>query len=316
MSESATPIYHYRPMLPWSDSGEKRFVPILTIALALVIALGVVVPFIDVPPPDRKELEKLPPQLAKLIEKKKPETPKPKPKPPEPKPEDQPKPELPKPEVPKPEQPKPKPKPKVEAKPEERKKAQETVKEKLGTDALSSLAALAAAIPNAKLDTNNAALSNVGAKAVSAGSVVDPNAVIALSGGVDTGSLTTATSGESLGERQVTTVAVSKEEVRKVKEAGSKRTQEEMRLVFETNKQTFFNAYRRAQRSNPTLAGTVVLAVTIAPDGSVSSCEIGRSELKDDDLHKRLLSQCRRMQFKSRPGVEVAKVEFPINFIP
>lgn len=313
MSEAATPLYHYRPMLPWSDSGEKRFIPILLGLLLAVVIAGIVIPMITLPERDRKELEQLPPQLAKLIEKKKPETPKPKPKPPEPK-KEEPKPEPPKPEMPQPE--KPKPKPKVEAKPEERKKAQETVKEKLGNEALNSLAALAAAIPNAKLDTNNAALSNVGAKAVSAGSVVDPNAVIALSGGIDTGSLTTATSGESLGERTVTTVAVSKEEVRKAQEAGGKRTQEEMRLVFESNKQTFFSAYRRAQRANPTLAGTVVLGVTIAPNGSVSSCEIARSELNDDDLHKRLVSQCRRMQFKARPEVDVAKVEFPINFIP
>ncbi|MDO6804679.1 hypothetical protein Q4595_19675, partial [Wenyingzhuangia sp. 1_MG-2023] len=143
------------------------------------------------------------------------------------------------------------PVPKVEAKPEERKKAQEKVKEALGSDALNSLAALAAAIPNVKLDTSSAALSNVGSTAVSAGSVVDPNAVIALSG-IDESTLTAATSGEQLGERTTTAVAVSSEEIRKTEEAGSNRTQEEMRLVFETSKQSFFNAYRRAQQKDPT----------------------------------------------------------------
>ena len=144
---------------------------------------------------------------------------------------------------------------------------------------------------------------------------MDPNAVVALNG-IDESTLTAATSGEQLGERATTAVEVSSEEIRKTEEAATKRTQEEMRLVFETSKQSFFNAYRRAQQKNPTLAGTVVLALKIAPTGVVESCEIGRSELNDDDLHKRLLSQCRRMRFKDRPEVDTASVEFPINFVP
>ncbi len=89
-----------------------------------------------------------------------------------------------------------------------------------------------------------------------------------------------------------------------------------MRLVFEANKQRFFSAYRRAQRKDPTLEGTVTLKLAIAPNGSVQSCTIGRSELNNDGLHKRLLSNCRRMKFKNRPEVKVANIEFPINFIP
>jgi len=305
-------VYH-KPTLPWSDSSEKRFLPILIGFLLFTIVLSVIVPFIDLPEPDRSELEKVPPALAKLLEKKKPVPPPPPPPPPKEEKKEEPKPELPKPE-PKPE-PKPKPKPKVEAKPEERKKAQEKVKEALGADALNSLAALASAIPSAKLDTSSAALSNNGSAAVGAGSVVDKNAVVSLAG-IDESTLTAATSGESLGERTTTAVEVSAEEVRKTEEAGTKRTSEELRLVFETNKQRFFSAYRRAQRDDPTLAGTVVLDVTILPNGSVQSCEIGSSELNNDGLHKRLLSQCRRMQFKDRPEVETANVEFPINFVP
>ncbi|MDO6680916.1 MULTISPECIES: TonB family protein [unclassified Oceanobacter] len=312
MSEAL--VNRHEPILPWVDTGGKRYISILVIALLFTTVLGILIPMMDVPEPDRSELEKIPPALAKLLEQRKPTPPPPPPPPPEEKVEE-PKPEVPKPEVADVPKPRPKPVPKVEAKPEERKKAQEKVKEALGSDALNSLAALAAAIPNVKLDTSSAALSNVGSTAVSAGSVVDPNAVIALSG-IDESTLTAATSGEQLGERTTTAVAVSSEEIRKTEEAGSNRTQEEMRLVFETSKQSFFNAYRRAQQKDPTLAGTVVLALKITPSGTVQSCEIGRSELNDEALHKRLLSQCRRMRFKDRPEVEVTSVEFPINFVP
>ncbi len=311
MSEST----QYKSMLPWSDDSAGRFKPILVVSLVIVMVFGVIIPILKVPEISRQEREQLPPQLAKILKKKvEPPKPKPKPKPPEPK-KEEPKPELPKPELPKP-KPKPKPKPVVKATKEEREKAQEKVKKALGDDALQSLAALASAIPNVKLDTSSDALRTGGANAVTAGSVVDPNAVVRLSGGIDEGTLTGAVAGEELGERVVTTVAVSDEEIRKTQEASTKRTQEEMRLVFESNKQRFFSAYRRAQRSDPTLEGTVSLKLEIAPSGKVASCTIGRSELNNEALHKRLLSSCRRMQFKNRPEVQVANVEFPINFIP
>ncbi|MBM97226.1 MAG: hypothetical protein CMI09_15415 [Oceanospirillaceae bacterium] len=199
---------------------------------------------------------------------------------------------------------------------EERKKAQDKVKKALGDDALKSLQAMNAAIKDLNLNVASDALAKGGAKAIGAGSVVDANAVVALSGGIDEETLSTAVAGEALGERTVTAVEVSDEEIRKTEEAATKRTQEEMRLVFEANKQRFFSAYRRAQRQDPTLEGTVTLKLAIAPNGQVTSCTIGSSELNNDGLHKRLLSNCRRMKFKSRPEVDVANVEFPINFIP
>merc|ERR1711941_76997 len=102
---------------------------------------------------------------------------------------------------------------------EERKKAQDKVKKALGDDALKSLQALSATIPNLKLNTSSDALKTGGAKAIGAGSVVDPNAVIALSGGIDEETLSTAVAGEALGERTVTAVEVSDDEIRKTTEA-------------------------------------------------------------------------------------------------
>ncbi|MGB1091486.1 MAG: TonB family protein, partial [Oceanobacter sp.] len=212
------------------------------------------------------------------------------------------------------------PKEKVKATAEERNKAKEKVKEKLGKEALSSLANLQNSLPNMKLQVATSALGTGGAKAASAGSIVDKNAVIALSG-INEDELALIQSGEVLADREITSVAVSDEDVAAVREAqaqesSGKRSQEEMRIVFEVNKQKFFSAYRRAQQKDPTLQGTVVLAIEIQPNGSVSSCEISRSELNNAGLERRLLSTCKRMSFKSRDGVDVAKVEFPINFLP
>jgi len=96
----------YRPPeLPWSDSGDgRRFRAFLWVLLLIVLVTSIAVPLINLPEKDRSELEKIPPQLAKMIERKKKEVvkpPKPGPKPepkvgskpepiPEPKPEPKP----------------------------------------------------------------------------------------------------------------------------------------------------------------------------------------------------------------------------------
>ena len=71
-------VYYRTPQLPWSDGGDQhRFIPILVGFLLFVMVVGIIIPFMDVPQLDRKDLEKLPPQLAKVIERKKLEKPKP-----------------------------------------------------------------------------------------------------------------------------------------------------------------------------------------------------------------------------------------------
>src|SRR5690606_8335735 len=106
-------LYYRTPELPWSDSADKRRLGvILVLLLALVLVPALCIPRISMPQPDRAELEKLPPHLARVLERKKAEPPKPVPPPPEekkPAPEPEPKPVQ---EV-KPEPPKPQPKPKA-----------------------------------------------------------------------------------------------------------------------------------------------------------------------------------------------------------
>ena len=67
--------------LPWSDSKQEHlFKKVLIALLMLTLVLGIAVPNITLPELKRENLEKLPPQLAKVIKRKK-ETPKPKPVP-------------------------------------------------------------------------------------------------------------------------------------------------------------------------------------------------------------------------------------------
>jgi periplasmic protein TonB len=55
---------------------------------------------------------------------------------------------------------------------------------------------------------------------------------------------------------------------------GGSRSDEEIRMVFDQNKGSFYALYMRALRSDPTLQGKVVLKLTIEPNGVVSYCHV------------------------------------------
>ena len=309
-------VYYRAPELPWSDGGQQqRFFGILLGLVLFVVMVGVAIPMIELPAKDRKELEQLPPQLAKVLERKKKEKPKPKPvvkkEKPKPKPEPEKKPE-PKPE---PKKEKPKPKPKVKAPKEKREAAKQKARKAVGEKALSALSSISSQVPIAALNTSSKGLNNAGSKAVAVGSVVDRAAATRGSGGVDVASLTTETVGEKLGDRDVTAVELTEEQIAETQESST-RSDEELRLAFEQYKVQFDRIYRSALRRNPNLSGAVTLRAEIQPDGTVSSCKVHKSELNNARVHKRLEAKCRQMQFGNRPGVDVTVAEYPIKFIP
>src|SRR5690554_3963845 len=133
-------LYYGTPELPWGDSADKgRFGVILVLRLALVLVPGLIIRPFSRHQRVRRDREKLPPQLARVLERKKAEPPKPVTPPPEekkpaPEPEPKPVPEV-KPEPPKP-QPKPKAEPKVQATQEQREQAREKARERFGGEAL------------------------------------------------------------------------------------------------------------------------------------------------------------------------------------
>ncbi|MBL35014.1 MAG: hypothetical protein CMI10_08950 [Oceanospirillaceae bacterium] len=170
-------------------------------------------------------------------------------------------------------------------------------------------------MPIADLNTSSKGLSNAGSKATSVGTVVDREAAVRGSGGVDVATLTNETVGENLGDRQVTEVEMTAEQ-EQATVAATTRSQEELNLVFEQYKVQYDRIYRGALRKDPTLAGSVLLKLDIQPDGSVSSCRVAESELGDDKLKRRLESKCKQMVFEARQGIAVTTVEFPIRFMP
>lgn len=93
------------------------------------------------------------------------------------------------------------------------------------------------------------------------------------------------------------------------------RSQEEITLVIDRHKGQLQSLYNRARRSNPALRGKLVLAITIAPDGSVTNVEIASSELNDSALEARILARIKALQFGAR-SVPVVTVSYPIEFLP
>lgn len=93
------------------------------------------------------------------------------------------------------------------------------------------------------------------------------------------------------------------------------RSIEEIKLVFERNKGAIYAIYNRALRDEPGLQGKVVLELKIAPTGEVSGLRLVSSELKNEELEKKLLARIRSFDFGAK-DVEVMVVTWPVDFLP
>jgi protein TonB len=93
------------------------------------------------------------------------------------------------------------------------------------------------------------------------------------------------------------------------------RSIEDIKLVFERNKGAIYAIYNRALRDDPALQGKVVLELKIAPSGAVEGLRIVSSELKAEDLEKKLLARIRQFDFGAK-DVDVMVVTWPVDFLP
>jgi TonB family protein len=93
------------------------------------------------------------------------------------------------------------------------------------------------------------------------------------------------------------------------------RSIEEIKLVFERNKGAIYALYNRALRDEPALQGKVVLELKIAPGGQVDGVRILSSELKAEELERKLLARIRQFDFGAK-DVEVMVVTWPVDFLP
>ncbi len=93
------------------------------------------------------------------------------------------------------------------------------------------------------------------------------------------------------------------------------RSIEDIKLVFERNKGAIYAIYNRALRDDPALQGKVVLELKIAPSGAVEGLRIVSSELKAEDLEKKLLARIRQFDFGAK-DVDQMVVTWPVDFLP
>jgi hypothetical protein len=97
---------------------------------------------------------------------------------------------------------------------------------------------------------------------------------------------------------------------------GPSRTDEEIQIVFDRYKASFYRLYNRELRNNPTLKGQMVLRLTIEPDGSVSMCALQSSDMAAPDLAAQVVSRVKTINFGAKDGVQTVTITYPIDFLP
>ena len=97
---------------------------------------------------------------------------------------------------------------------------------------------------------------------------------------------------------------------------GASRTDEEIQIVFDRYKASFYRLYNRELRNNPTLQGQMVLRLTIEPDGSVSMCVLQSTDMDAPHLAAQVVNRVRTMNFGAKEGVKAVTIVYPIDFLP
>ena len=310
------------PNLPWVDHQEDRsFRRIMIVTLLLFLGAGVALNSIKLPEVVQKNLVDVSPRLAKLILEKQ------KIKPPPPKKEKPKEAKKKEPEKKKPEKKKEKPKPKKKEKKKEVKKpdAREVAKN-------SGLIALSDELEDLREsfaldDTLKLPQQTSGKQAVKVATASDllTSSAQKTSGGIKTDTLNRTIKTNELTQRQTTRVEskietdgkkLAKASTSKSQQGTSaKRSADEIERVFQQNKGGIFNIYNRALRKNPSLAGQVVVELTIAPGGQVTAVKILSSELGDDALERKLVLKIKKFKFSNSSVAEIT-VTYPIDFLP
>jgi len=97
---------------------------------------------------------------------------------------------------------------------------------------------------------------------------------------------------------------------------GPSRTDEEIQIVFDRYKASFYRLYNRELRNNPALQGKMVLRLTIEPDGSVSMCMLQSTDMNAPDLTTQVVNRVRTINFGPKEGVQAVTIVYPIDFLP
>ena len=304
-------------VLPWSSDSnqDRKFQRLLGIVFLIVALLGIVWPFIPTTKPDPDEIIEIPPRIAQLLLEEKPLPP-----PPPPVVEEEPEPE-PEPDDPEPEQ-------VVETEPEPEPEPQPDLEEIAREQAQAALMPFAEDLADLvdqelleKVADNRELSASVGVAARNERSMITSK-VGTASSGINTASMSRNTGGTGIAGRSTTKVDSPVAGIgpaggaRRTGSSGkASRSREEIELVFDKNKGAIFSLYNRALRNDPSLEGKLVLTLTIAPNGTVTFCEIISSELGDADLENKLVQRIKLFRFEAK-DVEAITTTKPIDFFP
>ncbi|MCW9030501.1 MAG: AgmX/PglI C-terminal domain-containing protein, partial [Gammaproteobacteria bacterium] len=292
-----TPDSYREMVMPWSNKGEdeKRFKKYLLLAFLYSILFALVIPYIELPIPDKEEVVEVPERIAKFIKKKQPE---PKPK--------------------KQTQLAEKKKPSVEEKVKAREKAAKT-----GLLAFkNNFADLMDDVNDAKLGAN-AKLSDQGTQAKSTSRSLVLAQAQSGSGGINSSALSrdVGIAGGKIGSvkfsRVTSEIGTAAAGDRPLSSGpGPSRTDEEIQIVFDRYKAALYRIYNRELRKNPTLQGKMVLRITILPDGKVSKAKVESSDLDSALLSKKIVERVTRFNFGAKKDVPTITILYPIDFLP
>jgi hypothetical protein len=303
--------------MPWTRGGEddRRFRKALAAALVVSLLLGLLLPRIDLPLPERWEAIEVPERLARLIREERPLPPPPPPVREEPKPaEQEPEPLEEAPllaEEPAPKAPQQAPKPGAESKGilAFREKfsgfAQNDTPARLGSQArITNPGEVASGRPQRSMVTSQAVGSSGGINLASLSREVAGGGGGGELEGVQVVRATSSIGGGSGPDRPLRGGP------------GLSRTDEEIQIVFDRHKAALYRLYNRELRRDPTLMGQMVLRIRIEPDGSVSLCELRASDMNAPELAAQVVSRVRTFDFGAKEGIPAITILYPIDFLP
>jgi hypothetical protein len=326
----STANVYFNSQLPWTSSKQENalFFKITLGVLLLTLLFAGYVGVKVLPEVPRAEREKLPPQLAQIIQAQKPPPP-----PPQVEPEVEPEPELPEevPEVTPIEPPQlapvkevvpPTPK-KVEISEQDKVvQARETAKSSgmlQFTDQLASM--------RQQTNLNNVAdttLTQGGGEAEQTQRNVIAAPSLNSSGGIQTGALSAniGAAGELEGRRNTEfsaatqgDAALATKRVEQEQQVIGNRNLDEIRQVLDANKGAVYSLYRRALRQDPSIEGKLTVKLIIEPDGSLASVTLIDDELAAPELVAKLITRIQMINFGAA-NVMRTELEYSYNFLP
>lgn len=297
---------------------DKKFTRILSILFVLYLVIAFTVPFFEQVEVPRKEKEKLPVQLAKIILKEKKLPPPEKKKVIEKKPEKK--------EINKKEKTVVEKKTKP-LKPLPLKKLREKAREKAKKsglaamkDELFSMREVVDIKPTAvkKLNKNQQVEARVKRKLLAAQASKQSQALGAAS-------TTQTVVSDQLSTRNTQQVRLSEEEISATEDTlvaeslaeqqSGTRSEMSLRRTLEAHKARLYALYNRALRKDPLLRGKVLFEIEIQPSGKVSAVKIKNSELNNAKLERRLMLVLKSIEFAQK-DVAVTTTIWAIDFIP